>query len=835
MSERGLEQALAEVDALRAQVDQLRAEVHTRRQVEEELRTDRERTEGTLRQANEEMEALFRALPDLKFRLDAEGAILDYRTGQMTNLYLPPEEFLGQRMQDVLPPEVGQLFGEAIGGVAGGEKQIFIEYSLPMAEGLRYFEARLLPLAEREVLVIVRDTTEQRWQKILQEARQSVREQVLRMRGAGDIEGVLQAIRRALEELDIRFQDCGINIVDDSARYARVTFYSMTETEAWTTSEAQVGTEIVARIWRRGEVAYRPDLAAVDEYGEMPEIAETMGHAVRAVVDIPFSHGTLAFNSAEPDAFSAADIGHMKEMASMLSEGFQRMEDLQILSDERERLAVTLRSIGDGVITTDRTGRVVLINQVAEELTGWNQNEAAGRALGEVFNIVDEQTRQPCANPADQVLERGQIIGLANHTALIARDGTERNVADSGAPIRDRDGHIVGVVLVFRDVSAQRRLEAEMQRTERLESVGLLAGGIAHDFNNLLGGIIGNLSVAKLDLDPAGEMAELLAAVERSALRARELTQQLLTFAKGGAPVKETSSLAELVREWADFALRGSAVQCHYDLAADLWSAAVDRGQISQVIQNLVINAVQAMPAGGAVRIGAANRQVAAGELPLEQGDYVEIAVADEGVGIPAAHLARIFDPYYTTKQKGSGLGLATSYSIVANHDGHISVRSSAGEGATFCVYLPAIPDAQPAPAEEESDPVAGRGRVLVMDDEQIVCELVERMLERLGYEVEAVSDGAAALALYEERRGQGRPFGAVIMDLTVPGGMGGKEAVVKLLELDPSARAIVSSGYSEDPIMAEFGEYGFSGVIAKPYDIQGMSQVLHQVLGEQE
>ena len=793
--------------------------------------TDRKQAEAELRQVNEEMESLFRTLPDLKFRLDATGIILDYRAGQVIDLYLPPEGFMGQRMQDVLPPSVGHLFNRAIDRVLGGEAQVFIEYTLPMQGGIQYFEARLLPLAKREVLVIVRDSSERRRREILQEGLRNVREQVLRMRDAEDIEGVLQAIRQGLVALGIPFHGCSINIVDDAGPSPKVAFYNMTETESWITTETEAGPEVLVQMWRRGQVEYRPDLEAEDKYGERADVlAEEVGQA-RSVIDIPFSHGTLSFSSSAPNAFSAQDITLMEGMTDMLSEGFQRIEDLQKLAAEHEQLVVTLRSIGDGVITTDREGRVVLINQVAEELTGWIQEEAAGQPLRQVFDIINEQTRQPCPSPVDQVLARGRIIGLANHTALIARDGSERSIADSGAPIRQGDGNIIGVVLVFRDVSTQRRLEAELQRTQKLESIGLLAGGIAHDFNNLLAGIIGNLSVAKLDVDPSSELFEIFSDVERSAFRSRELTQQLLTFAKGGAPVKETASLKEVVRESADFVLRGSAVQCLYELAEDLWPASVDRGQISQVLQNLVINAVQAMPTGGTVRIGAVNRRVRPSELPLPEGDYVEVMVRDEGGGIPPEHLQRIFDPYFTTKQQGSGLGLATSYSIIANHDGHISVSSNIGQGTTFYVFLPAVPEESVAPPRGEAQITLGSGRVLLMDDEEIVRQLAIRMLERLGYKVEAVEDGTKVLALYEERRAEGLPFDAVVMDLTVPGGMGGKETIKQLLALDPQARAIVSSGYSDDPIMANCAAYGFRGVIAKPYDVQAMSQILYQVV----
>ena len=817
-------QLMDELEDLRQEVNLLKEEA-----------AERQRVEGELSRTTLEVEAIFRALPDLKFRLEADGTIADYQAGQIADLYVPPEEFLGKRMQEVLPPEVGQQFDEAIGRVRETRSPVRIEYLLPIQDGNKYFEARLLPLLESEVVVVVRDTTERRHQEILRVVRQRVREEVLRMRSAEDIGRVLKTMSRSLEELEIPFQDCGINVVNVAADPPVVEFYTLLE-KNMEQEVKSVGISmeqtIVAQMWRQGEVAYRRDLEKEDRYQEKGHFEAA---SVRAVVDIPFSHGTLAFNSPEPEAFSAQHIALMQELAEMLSEGFQRLEDLQRTAAEHERLIVTLRSIGDAVIATDRAGRVLLINQVAETLTGWTQAAAAGKSLAEVFNIIHEKTREPGESPVERVLEHGVVVGLANHTVLIARDGVERSIADSGAPIRDEDGRIIGVVLVFRDVTEQRRAEAERLRMQKLESVGLLAGGIAHDFNNILVGVMGNISLAKVEAGVSDSLQEILSEVEKSAHRARDLTLQLLTFSKGGAPVKETASLAELIRDSVEFALRGSAVQCHYELADDLWAAEVDKGQISQVVHNLVLNAAQAMPAGGRVRITATNAAVGPDELPIEEGHYVEIAVEDSGVGIAAEHLQSIFDPYFTTKQEGSGLGLATSYSIVKNHNGHLTARSELGRGSTFCMYLPAVPEQVPAAREAPVELWTGEGRVLVMDDEEIVRTLAERMLARLGYEVESAHDGAEALELYRAQLESGKGFEAVVMDLTIAGGMGGREAVKKILEMDPGARVIVSSGYSNDPIMSEYRAYGFRGVIAKPYTIEALSQALYRVVEGRE
>jgi len=344
---------------------------------------------------------------------------------------------------------------------------------------------------------------------------------------------------------------------------------------------------------------------------------------------------------------------------------------------ETERLLVTLRSIGDGVITTNTKGHVTLINKIAEKLTGWTQKEALGKDIKEVFNIINAKTRQKCENPVKKVLEAKTIVGLANHTHLIARDGTERMIADSGAPIFNANSEVVGVVLVFRDVTEKHRIEKQLQQSQKMESIGTLAGGIAHDFNNMLSVITGNISFALSNLKKDDELYEILYDVQESSKQAQNLTHQLLTFSKGGAPIKKVADINKLINEAAIFSIRGAKTKCNFELSNDLWTTEIDEGQINQVIGNLVINANQAMPNGGTITIRTENSRIEADSgLPLSAGRYIKIVVEDQGVGISKNHLSNIFEPYFTTKQKGSGLGLATTYSIIKRHDGHINVYS---------------------------------------------------------------------------------------------------------------------------------------------------------------
>lgn len=528
--------------------------------------------------------------------------------------------------------------------------------------------------------------------------------------------------------------------------------------------------------------------------------------------------------------------GQTKYFICVMTDITDRKQAEEALAAEKERLSVTLRSIGEGVITTDTAGRVVLLNPVAEKFTGWTQSEAAGRPLPEVFQLIDEKSRQPAPNPAEQVLRTGEIIGLAGQTLLVGRDGHQRYVSNNGAPIRDltdKPANIEGVVLVFRDITERQRIEAELRKVQKLESLGLLAGGIAHDFNNILTAIAGNISLAKMDVPVNSSVYDVLAEAENATFRAKDLTQQLLTFSRGGAPVKKTTSLKELLESSVRFALRGSNVQAHFDIPADLWPVNIDSGQINQVLNNLVINADQAMPEGGQLTVTARNvpRAELDRALNLPGPHYVRLEVKDQGIGIPQKNLNRIFDPYFTTKQRGSGLGLASSYSIIARHEGVILVESELGRGTTFSVYLPALPG-QSVPAETAAGAVKpGKGRILLMDDEDIILELSRRLLDRLGYSVEIAHDGAEAIEKYRRAMEYKQPFDLVIMDLTVKGGMGGKEAMQRLKKLDPQVRSIVSSGYSNDPIMADYKRYHFDEILSKPFRVEELTEKIQKVL----
>jgi PAS domain S-box-containing protein len=542
--------------------------------------------------------------------------------------------------------------------------------------------------------------------------------------------------------------------------------------------------------------------------------------------------------AAEERDFEARVVAvHADEVLVIVRDFTQRNRAERALAEESERLLVTLRSIGEGVIATDEQGRIVLMNRVAEQLTGWGQAEARGVELERVFRIVSEGTREPCTNPSERILAKSEGavgLGIANGTVLIARDGTERAVSDCGAPIRDRNTKVIGTVLVFRDVTDQRRIASELQRMDKLESIGVLAGGIAHDFNNILTVICGNVSMLHVLARGHADMLERLTSAEHALARARGLTHRLLTFAKGGAPAKRTTSIAELLKDTISFGLVGSRSRCELHVpAAGIWSVDVDEGQIAQVVQNLLLNADQAMPGGGVIQVAVENVDVAIATPALPVGRYVRISISDRGVGIPRERQSRIFDPYFTTKPGGSGLGLAICASILRNHQGSITVNSEPGSGTTFHAYLPASEKDVEFDAGTDGAAIpAGKGTILVLDDDPDVRATLNTMLKWLGYGVTLASSGEEAIALWSQAAEQGAPFSALILDLVVPGAMGGKEVMRQLAAASPDVKAIVVSGYSDDTVIAQYEAYGFRAAIPKPFTIEMLAETLCRVLG---
>lgn len=493
---------------------------------------------------------------------------------------------------------------------------------------------------------------------------------------------------------------------------------------------------------------------------------------------------------------------------------------------ERKRLETRLRLFEEAVeSSTDAIG------MATAEGIHFYQNAAFDRLFGRIG-------KNPELVYADEAVGREVFRTItsgmpwAGEVDMKSADGSIRRIFLRAYPSRDETGSIRVLVGVHTDITERQKLLEAAGKNQKLEALGVLAGGIAHDFNNLLGGIFGYMELASVAPDlPSAARKHLEHGLDVME-RARGLTSQLLTFSRGGDPVKEYQSVFPFVEKTVRFALSGSNVSCAFTCEENLWGCCFDASQIGQVVDNLVINAVQAMPGGGHLIVNAENITAQARNCPhLPDGPYVAIRFTDQGVGIPENMISKIFDPFFTTKSKGHGLGLATCYSIITRHGGSIDAESEPGNGSTFTIYLPASVEEEATAPAEESVEHAGSGRFLVMDDEAFLRDILSRMLEKMGYKTVCVTNGQQALDEFKRAGESGQEFTAVILDLTVPGGMGGQETITEIRKINSEIPVFVASGYASEPVMANPREYGFTASIAKPFKVGGLKKVLDQYL----
>lgn len=508
---------------------------------------------------------------------------------------------------------------------------------------------------------------------------------------------------------------------------------------------------------------------------------------------------------------------------AMIEDITERKFATEALQKSRENLHITLNSIADAVISIDENEKINRMNPVAEELTGWSMERALGLPFDEVVQL---EYTQP-------TLQLESVLGGSyqaasesdNQIVLIAKNGMRYDVAESSAPIQDAENNIIGSVFVFKNITEKLKIEEELLKAQKLESLSLLAGGIAHDFNNLLTGLYGNIQMAKFYPSSEKKAQTYLNRAIGSMEQAISLSEQLMTFSRGGEPAKQNLSLSEMLLETAQFSLRGSKIELQTCINPDLMPVKADKGQMSQVITNLVINAQQAMPKGGVLKVWADN---------LIDRRLVKITIIDEGVGISPENLNKIFDPYFTTKQTGNGLGLASTYSIIKNHNGEILVNSVLNQGTTFDIYLPMSESDTDLENQQSKRPIDAKispAQILVLEDNGDVRQALGAMLEKMGHKVCYTTHGAEAISKYKRRFANDKEYDLCITDLTISGSEGGLEIAQEILYINPQAKIIVSSGYSNDPVLENYNLYGFKGTIKKPYTFRELRDEIRHVL----
>ena len=525
---------------------------------------------------------------------------------------------------------------------------------------------------------------------------------------------------------------------------------------------------------------------------------------------IPFELNTQIFQANDKILTMGIcrDITERKKAEAVLQESEERYRSLVELSPD--------------AIFVHRDGRFVYGNSATATLFGVCDSEGL---MGKPIDGFMHPDSKDEVYSRLSTLQRGEKITYTLEEKIIRDDGSVVDVEVACSPLNYHGSPAMQVIM--RDISNRKKMEQELLKVSKLKSLGTLAGSIAHEYNNLLTVILGNLSIARMYAKQDAKVSEILMEVEAASGEARELTQRLLTFARGGKPIKKTLNIHSLLLKSGLGLLDDGHISYSLKLQGDLLPVEADDAQICQVINDIILNAVQAMPNGGTVKIAAEN---ATSEnifhLPVKDGLYVKITISDDGPGVAAESLTSIFDPFYTTKPESNGLGLATAYSIIKRHEGHLTVESVEGEGATFLIYLPAIQSME-IPTDEDEPEFNGRGKVLVMDDEAAIRKTAQEMLRLLGYEAAGAADGAEAIALFREAKEAGEPFDLVILDLVVMGGMGGMETITALQEMDPEVNAYVSSGYSNDPVISDYQGYGFSGCLPKPYTIEQLGAAL--------
>lgn len=793
-------------------------------------------------------EAILNAIPDLVFLCNKFGKIVDFKANPK-DLFVQPKDFLGKRINEIdFPAEVKKMISENIDLTINQKIPRIFEYKLMINDILRHYEARMSLTSENEITTIIRDITEAKFSRQVNEYRNNILEMIATDSSLGE---TLNFICEMVENILSKNVKSSIVLLNEDSETIQfcfspslpIGFTNQLIGKKIGQNAGSCGTAMFT-----GKTVIVNDIATDKLWENYRELAKE--YSLKACWSKPiFSFegsviGSFAMYYNEIYEPQGTDLELVEEAAKLSEIAFGKWRSKLALNNEKSLLKVTLKSIGDGVITLNNSGKVVLINEIAEKIMGCLQKDAVGKYFLDVLLFMDSKNRELFERHFNDLVKLQTNTIFEKELKIVSPKKSEILIMTCLSPIKGKNEEVSGAVLVLRDVTEKKRIEDEIQRMSKLESIGLLAGGIAHDFNNMLTGITGNISLAKIFMQSENvKSIEKLEEAEKALIKAKQLTQQLLTFSKGGVPVKKIGSLRETILESVSFALRGANIKAEIDIAEDLWNLEYDEGQIDQALNNLVINASQSMPNGGIIKVVCKNVKIANdNSMPLKRGNYILIKVSDRGNGIPKEIQNKIFVPYFTTKEKGHGLGLATTYSIISKHEGYIKFETKEGKGTTFYIYLPSLEKfnkeieqttTSKATNSDSSYDLAGK-KILIMDDDELVRGVIGNLFQMFDSSPLLASDGEEAIEIYKKESSENHKIDLVLTDLTVQGGMGGKDLINELLKIDPNVKAIVISGYYNDPVMANFEDFGFKGVIQKPFEMEDLISEVKRVLNDE-
>ncbi len=745
-----------------------------------------------LLEKNFELKSIFETIPEILLKTDYQGNILEYYYNKNINFYKKLSSLYNKNISYIFPQQIKKNIQKILTNTIKNKKIFTLEFSTNKEKN--FWEALFIPFLNRQVIIIIKNITD----------RKQIEIELIKNE---------QKYKRIFEDIPIglyRIDKNGV-IIESNPFFAKLMGYE--------NAKKIIGKNV-------NEFLYEEDLNYLKLSSNFFQNFKSLEKKYKNI------NGKIIYTI---ENIKSVSVNDEVDYFEIVVEDITKLKNSEEnLSREKEKLSVTLENIGDCVITTDTKGNILLANKTISNIIKAKPDDIINKNFFDLFPLKKNNENINIQDIFKKIKEQKTIFKLPIDTYLLDENNNKKYIGGTFSPIISKNDTITGIVIILKDITEFKIAERERQKMEKLESIGILAGGIAHDFNNLLTIILGNLELVQL-FSQNPKALEKIKIAKNATLKAKYLTQQLLTFSKGGTPIKKTASLKNIILDSAKFLLSGSNIKFSFSFDENLYPVDIDKGQIYQVFNNLLINSIQAMPNGGEIFISAHN---VSGEkikhITDTHSPYVEITIKDTGVGIPEEILNKIFDPYFTTKEEGNGLGLTTVYSIIKKHNGFINVKSFVNKGTIFSIYLPAVtnkPIEKDKLTNKSSKNNQSVGKILVVDDEEAIREFIKTALSFYGFNVFACSNGEEALSIYKKEYKKKSKFDLVIMDLTMPGGMNGKELMKKLKKFDPQIKAIITSGYSNDPVMAKYKEHGFKDIIIKPFTIEELISVVQKIL----